>query len=302
MAGAACKAPSRGTESSPERASATPAGGDAEVAAAAGATEGRPATEEEKLLWKELLDRSRCGLLPGCDAAWKLVALGPDVAARAAVRLEADKSDRQWKVELARALSRVRDDRIRNWQRRALADPLWPIRAYAAVGLGRSRDPEFVSAAKDQLARERHPGMRVAILWALALARDQEARPRLVRMMAGLPATPDIRIDLVAMEAVADLTLTETLPDVRSRLEHSNLFVLRAAARTVKALLDRSSIPLLIALLDHETELVRNAALDTLRYFTGQKHRTTREAFERWCEQYCKADWPRPSGSGQTKK
>ncbi len=255
-----------------------------------------PGSEEEKLLWEEILDRGKCGLLPECEAAKELVALGPDAAARAAARIQADKSDRQWKLELARELSHVRDDRVHHWQRQALADPLWPVRAYAAVGLGRVHDPEFVAAARDHLKKERLPGMRVAIWWALALAREPDARLSLVRLIAGLPRLPDIRVDLIALEAVADLRLTEALPDVRARLQHSNLFVLRAAARTVQQLLDKSSIPSLIPLLDHETELVRNAALDTLRQFTGQKHRRTSEAFGKWCDQYCKPEWPRPEG------
>ena len=303
VAGTACKEQRQASEGAPPP--VAPAlvhedDGSAPPARLPASTE--PSGDEEKRLWQEILDRGKCGLLPGCDAAKKLVALGPDAAARAAARIKADKSDRQWRLELARELSRVRDDRVRNWQREALADPLWPVRAYAAVGLGRAHDAEFISAARDHLKKEGLPGMRVAIWWALALAREPDARLSLVRLIAGLPRLPDIRIDLIALEAVADLRLTEALPDVRARLGHSNLFVLRAAARTVEVLLDKSSIPLLIPLLDHETELVRNAALDTLRRFTGQKHRKTAEQFDKWCAQYCRPDWPRPKGAEAPKE
>jgi len=175
----------------------------------------------------------------------------------------------------------------------ALSHNQWLIRAYASAGLGRNDEKSFVKLAGALLQKERNPGARIGILWGLTLAREKTARSRLSQAISTLRGGPDIRVELVALDAVRNLSLVETLPFVRQMLTHANFFVIRDAAKTIQSLLDRRSIPLLIPLLSHERKLVRDEALAALKRLTSQRNKRTRAAFERWCTKNCDPTWPR---------
>ncbi len=230
----------------------------------------------------------------------ELIALGPDTAARALSRIRASRSDRHWRISLARALRSVTDERVQRWQRDAIGSEIWPIRAYAAVGLGRTGDAAFRSAARQRLDVETHPGARLGVLWGLAAGHDARARADLADDISRLRPTPDIRVDLLALDAISELKLVDRLAFVRARLGHENPFVLRAALDAVDALLDRTSFALIVPLVEHELSFVRDRAVDVLRRFTGMRHHTKRRAFERWCREHCLPEWARPRPSSVT--
>tara|TARA_B100000029_G_C17579896_1_gene959313 strand:+ start:2152 stop:2547 length:396 start_codon:yes stop_codon:yes gene_type:complete len=122
--------------------------------------------------------------------------------------------------------------------------------------------------------------------------RQKECREELRKNIEMTPDTQDIRIHLMALDAVRELRLVESLPIVRRWLTHSNLFVRRSAVRTSRALLDRPSIPALIQLLGQEETQLKTEVLDLLQEFTGLKHARDKKAFVQWCERYCLQTWP----------
>jgi len=128
----------------------------------------------------------------------------------------------------------------------------------------------------------------------MILAQKKGARTLLKTHIGSLQDSRDIRIHLMAMDAIRGSKLVELLPQVHKWLAHGNLFVARDAIRTVDALLDRTSVPRLIKLLGHKSPLITRESLSVLRKLTGLKHRTTRASFETWCEKFCRKDWPRP--------
>ena len=266
-----------GTAASPKKAATTQSWG--------------PEAEE---LWAALTDRKRCGLLLGCPFAEELVALGPEVAAQAAARLASNGGDRHWRFALARALTRSRHPGVQAWQAQALSHRQWILRAYGAVGIGRNSPETFRSQNTEWAQKETHPGAQLGILWGATLARIKDARKSLVQRISNLPSGPDIRLELLAMDATRQMSLVECLPTVRNMLQHPNFFVTRDAIITLKSLLDHTSIPLLIPLLSHERELVRKPALETLKKLTGLRNKYSQKAFESWCSEHCDPKWPRP--------
>ncbi len=159
------------------------------------------------------------------------------------------------------------------------------------------RSPIIRSGGAALLAAEKSAGARLGILWGQALAQVPGSRERLAEAIAALPDVPDVRLYLVAMEAVRSLKLAAALPQVRRYLAHSNLFVLRAAALTAESLLDRASIPSLIRLIDHPIGIVRRPALRAVQRLTGLLHHTHRRDFEAWCQAHCDPSWPRPQAT-----
>ncbi len=245
-----------------------------------------------KAIWTQIQIKQNCNLLTGCPLADELVSLGTRVRVHAAEKLVGLKNTPHWRIAVLRSLRMARDRRIQEIQHILLRDKSWIIRSYAAVGLGYARDPEFRENAKKFLQSERHPGLRTALLWACSIHPDLGCREELVKHIKNTPYTQDIRIHLLALDAIRELRLVESLPTVRVWISHPNLFVRRNAVRTAGALLDRPSIPTLIQLLGQEETRLKTEILDLLRKFTGLKHARNKEAFVQWCARYCSETWP----------
>jgi len=260
------------------------------------AKDNQPTTVDLKAqeLWLKVRDRQKCNLLNGCDVVEQLVALSPDIAANAALKVLKAGKNQHWRISLLRAMRTVRDDRIRTIQWKLLEAKVWPIRAYAAVGLGFNRHPDFVQHSARLIEQEPHPGARIGWLWGMLLARKKDARKQLIAHIRSISDSRDIRIHLIAMDAIREARLVELLPTVHAWLGHWNLFVAREAVRTVDSLLDRTSIPRLISLLDHPSPPVKKESLSVLRKLTGLRHRTSQASFESWCAKFCKDHWPKP--------
>lgn len=250
--------------------------------------------------WLRLQARQTCNLLNGCPPAEALVSMGPDVAAQAATQIVGRKRAPHWRVELLRALRFVRDHRVQSAQTKMLHDQAWLIRAYAAVGLGYARDKVFREKLKDFVEAEVNYGAKIGYFWALTTLDPREGRAKLIEHLSVLPESRDIRVHLVALDAIRSLKLVELRGQVRSWLNHRNFFVVRDAVRTVSDLHDRSGIPLLIPLLDHQQPMVRRESLSCLQRFTGLKHARKRPAFEKWCEEHCHSEWERPGQNNKT--
>ncbi len=244
--------------------------------------------EDSARQWKLLQARQTCNLLNGCQPAKDIVALGPDVAAQAATNIIGLKQAPFWRIELLRSLRFVRDHRVQSAQKKMLHDKAWPIRAYAAVGLGYARDHTFFKKLKSLSGVESNYGAQIGYLWALTTMDPRLGRTKLVEHLMVLPESRDIRVHLVALDAIRSIKLVELRTQVHSWLKHRNFFVIRDAVRTVSDLHDRSAIPLLIPLLDHEQPMVQRASLACLRRFTGLKHARKKPAFEKWCEKFCR--------------
>ena len=163
------------------------------------------------------------------------------------------------------------------------------------MGLGRNKPDQFRERAEKLLEVEKHTGVQLGILWGMTLARSKGARQRLTERMTRLPASADIRVELLALDATRHLSLVEALPSVRTMLNHPNFFVVRDAVQTVQSLLDHRSIPLIIPLISHERKLVRDVVLATLKRLTGHRNKHTRADFERWCKEHCDPEWLKPT-------
>jgi len=238
-------------------------------------------------LWKQVRGRQTCNLLNGCTPAKKLVALGPDVAAQVALKITKIRQAKHWRISLLRELRFTRDIRVQAAQIQMLRDKSWPIRTYAAVGLGYSRDKRFIDKIKDGLTTEPHYAVLLGYLWALTTNDPRLGRSSIVEHLKTFQETPDIRIHLVAMDSIRSLKLVEVREQVRGWLKHPNFFVVRDAILTVLDLHDRSAIPILIDLIEHEQPMVKREALRCLRKFTGLKHAHKAPAFKAWCEKHC---------------
>ena len=244
--------------------------------------------EEAAKKWKQLKERQKCNLLNGCVPAKELVSMSPDVAAQAAKKIVAFKRSPYWRIQLLRALRFVRDHRVQKAQREMLSDKAWPIRSYAAVGLGYARDKSFKEQLATRLAHESNYGAQIGYLWSETTLDPRSGREKLVEHIRQLPETRDIRVHLMALDAIQSMKLVELREQVQGWLGHRNFFVVRESVRTISDLHDRSATPLLIPLLDHDQPMVQREALDTLRRFTGLKHARKRSAFEKWCEDFCR--------------